>query len=237
MRKVDPNSVIDDFQLQVASALGTWSAIDAVLPANPVTLRRKVASDAFLTLAVAWESFLSDWWVGAINKDATTYIATTEKRLRDEAKRSFGLESADLTAKLVSKKHLTVSEVRRRLDPQERNVVIHGHKERQQRAQFELAGLYRARAHAITMGQWQTVECVRTLRNLLAHRSESARDAFDVEVRKGSLTAPLRWSGHPKLSVAGSMRYLATKREADPTLRVARFHSELSALAELLRVL
>lgn len=236
MRKVDPNSVIDDFKAQVATAEAEWKQIHDALPAKPVALRRKVSSDVLLTLAVAWESFLSDWWVGAINRDASVFLATTETKLRDAAKESFGLEQADLPPKLVSRKHLSVKEVHRRLDPSERNVVIHGHQKRQGRADAELAGDYAVRAKAITAADWQTVECARTIRNLLAHRSESARDALDTEIRQGNLDAALRWTGNRKLSVAGAMRHLATKRPADTNPRVALFHTKLSDLAEKLRV-
>jgi hypothetical protein len=236
MRKVDPNSVIDDFTAQVATARTQWKLIHDALPSSPVSLRRKVAADSFLTLAVAWESFFSDWWIGAINRDASTFMATTESKLRDEAQRSFNLQKADLAPTLVSKKHLSVQEVRRRLDPQERNLVIHGHRERQRRAQQDLAGNYRARAYAITAADWHTVECARAIRNLLAHRSASASDTVHDLLRKQSLTPALRWTGQRKLSVAGAMRYLATKRAADPDLRVSTFHTKLADLAEQLRV-
>lgn len=236
MRKVDPNSVIDDFKHQVADALQQWELIDQATPSTPVALRRKVASDAFLTLAVAWESFFSDWWIGSINRDASTHLTTIEKKLRKEAQRAFGLEASDLARTLVSRSHLSVKEVRHQLDPQDRNVVVHGHKHRQKRAQAELAGNYRERAHAITASSWQTVECARAIRNLLAHRSESARDVLDTVVRKTNLELALRWTGPRKLSVPGTMRYLATKRPVDADLRVAKFHHALSDLAEQLRV-
>jgi hypothetical protein len=163
-------------------------------------------------------------------------MATTERKLREEAQRAFNLQTADLAPTLVSKKHLSVQEVRRRLDPQERNVVIQGHKKRQQRAQLELAGNFRARAHAVSAADWQTVECARAIRNLLAHRSASARDAVDELVRKPNLTPALRWTGQRKLSVAGAMRYLATKRAIDADLRVSTFHTKSADLAEQLRV-
>lgn len=113
MRKVDPNSVIDDFKRQVADALQQWILIDRAIPSTPVALRRKVASDAFLTLAVAWESFFSDWWIGSVNRDASSYLATTELKLREEAQRAFGFEDSDLALRLVSRSHLSVKKVRR----------------------------------------------------------------------------------------------------------------------------
>lgn len=236
MRKVDPNSVIDDFKVQVATALTQWQLIHDALPSSPVSLRRKVAADAFLTVAVAWESFFSDWWIGSINRDASTFLARTETKLRDEAQRTFNLQAVDLAPTLVSKKHLSVAEVRRRLDPQQRNVVMHGHEDRQRRAQVDLAGSYRAKAHAISAADWLTVECTRVVRNLLAHRSASARDAVDEIVRKQNLAPALKWTGQRKLSVAGTALYLATKRDADPDLRVATFHKKLADVAEQLRV-
>lgn len=236
MRKVDPNSIIDDFTAQVATATFEWQLIHDALPSSPVSLRRRVAADSFLTLAVAWESFFSDWWVGAINRDASTFMATTEKELRDEALRTFSLQATDLASTLVSKKHLSVGEVRRRLDPQERNIVFHGHEERQQRAKRDLAGANRVKAHAISESDWQSVEAARAIRNLLAHRSKSARDYVDTVLREQHLMPALQWTGQRRLSVAGAMRYLATKRTNDADLRVVTFHMKLADVAEQLRI-
>lgn len=113
---------------------------------------------------------------------------------------------------------------------------MRGHSDRLKRATAELAGTYRERAHAITPSSWQTVECARAIRNQLAHRSESARDVLDTVVRETNLEPALRWTGPRKLSPAGTMRYLATKRTGDADLRVAKFHHALSDLAEQLRV-
>jgi hypothetical protein len=48
------------------------------------TKRRKtVAEDIFLRMIVAWEEFISNWCIAAVNHDATTFKATTERRLRE----------------------------------------------------------------------------------------------------------------------------------------------------------
>lgn len=118
MNKVDPDVVVDDFITTIRSSHRDWQTIDIALTAQPVAIKRKAATDSFLQLAVTWESFMSDWWVAAINRDSTTFVATLEARLRGYAKRDMRLDpTADLAATLITKAHLDLEAVRRLLDP------------------------------------------------------------------------------------------------------------------------
>jgi hypothetical protein len=54
--------------------------------------RKTVAEDIFLRFAVGWENFISDWFIGAINHDASRFKRTLERKmgewLREEVQRS-----------------------------------------------------------------------------------------------------------------------------------------------------
>jgi hypothetical protein len=236
MRTVDPNGVIDDFEDLVDESLADWIDVAAAISAQPVALRRKVATDAFLSVAVGWESFLSDWWTAAINKDASTFLSQVESALRNEAAARFGLEASDLANKLISRSHLNVNQVRRMLDPNDRNIVIHGYRDLSKRAKAELAGQYQTKATGIASHDWQIAEATRMIRNALAHRSKSAIDAMNQLLRKNSIPLGLRWTGQRNLNIAGTMRYLDTHRPADVDSRVKVYHDRLKSLAAQLRI-
>jgi len=236
VRTADPNGVIDDFEDLVDDSLTDWMSVSAAISLQPVALRRKVATDAFLGVAVSWESFLSDWWTAAINKDPSAFLVQAESALRTDAKARFGLDAADLANKLISRSHLSLDQVRRMLDPNERNIVIHGYKELDKRANAELAGQYRTKATSITSHDWQIAEATRVIRNALAHRSKSALAEMNVLLRKNSVPLSLRWTGQRNLDIAGTMRYLHTHRPALADSRTKVYHDRLKGLAVQLRI-
>lgn len=85
MRKASPNDVAAAFTTATADALADWETIDAALASQSLSLRRRAASDAFLSLAVSWESFLSRWLVAAVNKDASQAVRQLATRLQEHA--------------------------------------------------------------------------------------------------------------------------------------------------------
>src|SRR4051794_15891848 len=97
MRKASPNTVIDRFLASTSSALSDWQTVDTALEGESVGLRRRVASDAFLALAVSWESFLSQWLIAAVNKDSSNAVIYLTRRVRTHAEEELGLSPAHLS--------------------------------------------------------------------------------------------------------------------------------------------
>lgn len=232
MKKVDPNKVVDRFQTAVADSLKSWMTVDTALAGQPVATRRIATTDAFVRLAVTWESFLSNWWIAAINRDPTTFVSRLDKRLREIAAAEMGLQAGDLSTALVARSHLTVEDVRRLADPNGENLVFRSRTDLRRAAERDLAANYRARVTAITSGAWQVADLTRLCRNALVHQSQRALAEINTKLVEPTTKPDFRWTGSRRLDVRGLRRYLRTP-EGDP--RIVTFHNELTALAAVLK--
>jgi hypothetical protein len=67
----------DEFLAVLAGGEEAW------VGATDTATRKVVAEDIFLRMTVAWEGFISDWYIAAVNHDATRSKATIERRLRE----------------------------------------------------------------------------------------------------------------------------------------------------------
>src|SRR4051794_35578274 len=79
MRKKNPNDVIDDFKDFAATSVSTWAQMCGQISGNE--LKKNASVDAFLTVAIGWESFLSDWHIAAINRDSSAFAADLQVRV------------------------------------------------------------------------------------------------------------------------------------------------------------
>lgn len=234
VNKTDPNDIVDDFVAQSASALADWNRIEVAIQQEPLAVRRRGAADAFMALAVAWESFMSQWLVGAVNRDASQAVASLDQKLREHAEGKLRVPAGHVAATLVTKGHLSMAEVRRLLDPKDYNVVIRDRSELRDFATEWLAGPYRAHALAVTPFQFTPVLLTRLIRNALAHRSSAAIAEANRVARLGSTPASFRVTGALQLDVAGWRTYLLQVHHGTP--RVELLHSSLSQFATGLKV-
>lgn len=234
MNKTDPNDVVDDFVNATKVSLQEWKDINTALVGASISLRRKAAADAFMAVAVSWESFLSRWIVGAVNKDASSARMTLEAKLRYHATNDLRIPPGHLTASLVGKSHFSLAEVRQLLDPNDYNVTARDRKELHKLAKTWLAGSYQTQALSMTIPQFKPVLITRLVRNALAHRSTSALTAANEVVRESNTTADLRYVGATRLDIAGWRRYLLVQHGG--VSRVEHFHTRLTSAASLLKV-
>ncbi len=232
MRKASPNEVIDAFVQSTSAGLADWQVIDASL--SDLRLRRRVASDAFLALAVAWETFLSQWLIAAVNRDSSAAVTSLSQRLQDHATNELRVPQTHVSTTLITKNHFTMELVRQLLDPHDNNVVLREHKDLKVFADRWLAASYRQQLSAITPYQFRPVLATRLVRNALAHQSESALKRANNELRKSTMPLALRVTTSRQLNVDGWRRYLLSITSETP--RLAVYHTELAATAQLLRV-
>jgi hypothetical protein len=236
VNKADPDAAVDAFEIDTLQLLADWIAIDDALKLEKVALRRRVATDALLRLAVTWEAFLSDWWVSAVNRDPGPLLGTLDGRMRKFARDNCGLTDADLSATLVTRSHFNVDDIRRLLDPDKRNIVVRSHRELREKAGQELADPYRMEALGISKSDWAVADLVRTTRNALAHRSGGSFDELHRALRSRDLRAPLKLSTTQTLNVAGIGRYLGAKPTGTNSERIAMIHDDLRCLGVKLRI-
>ncbi len=234
MRKASPNDVVAAFITATSDALTDWETIDAALATQPLKLRRRAASDAFLSLAVSWESFLSRWVVASVNKDASQAVSYLTTRLQAHAQDELRVPTTHIAATLITQSHFSLDLVRQLLDPNENNIVLREHSDLDKYARRWLADPYRASLSGISSYQFKPVLATRLIRNALAHESESALKRANDELRKSTVPPGLRVTGTRRLSVDGWRRYLLAISSTRP--RIAILHDDLSAVASLLAV-
>jgi hypothetical protein len=68
---MDPNDVVSDYRELVDDSLAMWQETVDALKVD--RLRKQASIDALLRIAVGWETFLSDWWIAAINRAPTAF--------------------------------------------------------------------------------------------------------------------------------------------------------------------
>lgn len=202
MRKRNPNVVRQSFRKSVNDTLehfdrvrtGT-SAKASVSSATPVPIatndESRLAEMTFMGIAVAWECFLSDLFIAYVNQDPTQVWKTAQASLGKLG----NLKPPGLVPflSLLSTKHLTVSEVEQLLDPKRENLTFPDVSSLRTTANDYLAEEYVRGFYAMTKDDEVLYDCVKALRNCLAHRSERAKKAL---VDKMTIA-----SGRPKTCV------------------------------------
>lgn len=139
----------NDYVAALENAGATWGEVAG-------TRRRKtVAEDIFLRMAVGWEEFVSEWFIGALNHDATRYRARQEQKLKawlDAAvKHSKYAQFAEFFRPPVMSIGgiPRVAVVKRLLVPREGNLSFHSYEELRKRSADCLARKFAERVERI----------------------------------------------------------------------------------------
>jgi hypothetical protein len=230
MCKKDPNAVVDDYLALLDDSLQVWSETVAALPTE--RLRKQASTDAFLRAAVGWETFLSDWYVAAINRAPGPFVAAIRKQLEDRAPSTW--------APVVTfgfGEHPTVEQVVNALDARGRNVTFRDAADLKQRAASDLGPPYFGVVAALQLRDLRVIDAVKAIRDCLAHRSSASVRTMNacldaLSVKEGSL----RKGGQATLRLTGIGKYLHGRRTVQGHRRLVAYHNRLYGLAERLRV-
>jgi hypothetical protein len=233
VNKADPNDFVSSFVDTTNDALADWRTIDGALASSGIRLRRKAASDAFMSLAVAWETFLSHWLIAAVNKDSSKTISALSSKLADYATSELRIPSRHVAATVITQSHFAVAEVRHLLDPNDFNVVLRDWQDLLAYGRKWLAEPYESAITSVTKFQYMPAIVTRLIRNALAHQSTAALTAANDVISKNTTPMTLRWNGQ-RLDVDGWRRYLLTATA--PVPRIEIIHVELGSLAMKLTV-
>lgn len=237
MRKANPNVLIDEFIKRANSSLADWRAIDnAITTIGPgqLPLRRRAATDSFLALAISWESFMSSWFVAAVNREPRTTLTELTKKLKSHATEKLNIPDEILAPSLLITKHLNLETVSTILDASGHNVVVADHADLQAKAKKWLHHPYRTKARAITELEFSAALVARRIRNMFAHESSSgSAEAWKI-VQSTSIHPSFRvTSRKSKLNINGWRGYIFESVDKIPRIEI--FHSELIMLANRLR--
>jgi hypothetical protein len=148
--------------------------------ATPAARRKTVGEDIFLRFVIGWEAFVSEWFIGCVNHDASRYKAAFERRmnnwLQTEAQKTYGRYNVTFAPPtLALDRYPRLADVRDLLDPQEGNIEFRSLQALAVRVNDELAPRYAGRVNALLgAGAGEIVDAALAIRNALAHRSRRA---------------------------------------------------------------
>lgn len=248
-RKRHPNSVIDQFVSDSDRSFERFQSLYEILSLLPEneqrTERQALAVDAAFRLGVLWETFLHEWHVAAAAKDQTRLMqrcAATLASIPGEAQDL--LELLSIVPELP--RHLSLPQVEALLNASGTNLTFRDMREWKSAAKNDLVNPYVGAVLAVANDDESasTIELLRSLRNLLAHGSKSAKESFNRSVRR-------RQPGQ-RIGLVGNANELLMRQERqvhDPgpylnrivlstpmTRRVGVLYGRVSEIAELLRV-
>lgn len=247
MRKASPNDIVDDFVGSVSTALIDWQVVDTAAKANSLSLRvrRRVASDSFLALTVAWERFLSRWLVAAVNKDASRAAARLTEKLKSHAHVELKVPSSHISSPLIATSHFSLASVRGVLGAQDDNIVLRSHKDLQKFADEWLGPALSGSLKTVSSYHFNWVLAMRLIRNALVHQSDKSLRQVNDSLRTSSMPPEIRVVGTRNLSANGCGAYLYKRIAAHTSSqlpmvgrqpRLVLFHFKLSSIAGQLKV-
>ena len=176
MRKKNPTAICDEFKSEMDALVTFRSDLIncAVSAGNQSLLAALVFHRGFVSL----ESFLSAWFLAAINKDSSQFTSHREKRIRD-------LVSSEISTWDESKlsfsppKHISVTDLTTLVDPDEQNLTFYDYDALKKQSDKWLAAVYRTKVDSINYPLPRIYRAAKTIRNCIAHQSKSSFDKMN----------------------------------------------------------
>jgi hypothetical protein len=192
VKKANTKVTVDRFVDRLQTARSDWASMDLALQDAKlaVAVRRRATAASFLAIAVAWEGFMTEWWVAAANRDPSTLLLGKEQALRLTAVQG-GVPKSLLVARLFTTTHPNVEQVGDLLGA-DRNLTFRTHASLQKSAKNQLGPEFAAAVKAITTTEWQHADFTRLARNALAHQSAGAWNALNDHTGQKTVIPALR---------------------------------------------
>jgi hypothetical protein len=234
VRKKNPNDVVAAFQAEVGAVVSDWSAMRTAIGASTGALAKRATVDAFTRVAVAFETFRSDWHIAAINRDSSTLQSKLTSYVHDQLKSS-RYPSLASRVRVSLPAHPPLDLIQEILDPQGGNLSIGGFNHWKKRAGTELADPWRSKITGMHTDDRAVLNAVIAVRNALAH--ESVRSSSSMNSALSSFGAPdsdLR-RGTRNVRPSGIAAYLNAVTAQTDT-RFQRYSTRLHSLSASLVV-
>lgn len=209
---------------------------------------RRVAEDAFLRAAVAFEAFVSDWLPRCLHRDTSQLATTTRKAAQDEIHRrykpqwpgdqdlfrpvqeAFELYLPSVTVEVEIPERVEIAIARRLLAVQDATRSLRDVADLKAFAGRCLARKYRERLTRLTASGEATLDAVIKIRNVLAHRSKRSVQEMNQALRNPALPMSLRV--HQNVTAQTVGRYLRSARDDRP--RYQHFFEAIAVVAHRL---
>jgi hypothetical protein len=186
MRKISPQSIIDDFVEQLGDIKDLY--VEGIGALSHDGGKSRLAEYSLLAAAVAWEGFISDILIAYINKDSA--------RFKQHLRNSFDehLKEHDKAKTVFSKygkielpSHLSKADVQSLANISGSNITFSSFALLEERARAWLVQPHAEKFIVITPSQKGVVNAVIALRNHIAHRSKRSLDAMNDALAEGAL--------------------------------------------------
>lgn len=136
----------------------------------------------FLNAYVSFETFVSDLFLAYVNKDATVFQNSQEKRIRHLVKEDLGNWYKDRVT-LTRERSLNADTVETLLDPNGYNVTFGSAEEMKRLAGKWLAPGYRRKIFTLSNDDFLFIDCCKTIRNVIAHKSKRSLDIMNQQLK------------------------------------------------------
>lgn len=234
MRKIKPESVVDDFKVQLVELNNYFERVQTATVGTPTEVKdiSLLAEQSFVTAAVAFESFVSDLFVAFINRDSSKLQSEYESRIKESVKTKFAQWHAD-QLKFAAVKHLSVDQILEIMDKDGRNITFQTASKMKSEASAWLHKDFADLFKSLTDKDESVVDCVKAVRDFIAHRSDSAKDRMNDELKSVGTAPPNKNLGRGLQKVHHIGSFL--KVEFQAKRRVQLYWERLTAIAESLR--
>jgi hypothetical protein len=234
MRKINPAYVINDFKSQLDELSSYFDRVAAAIVGTPTEQRdlSLLAEQTFVSGAVAFESFLSDLFVAFINRNSSKLQSEYESRIKESVKSKLSQWHAD-QLRFSAVKHLSVDQIIEIMDKEGRNITFSTALKLKAETSAWLHKDYADLFKNLTAEDEAVIDCMKAVRDFIAHRSVSAKKRMNEELQRIGNTPPNENLGRglTKVHYIGSF----LKAEFQASRRVKRYWIRLKRIAESLR--
>lgn len=200
MNKLNPANVADAFEQEVDILLAYYDRATIALRGTTTESAdiSLLNEQVFLTAAISFEGTISDLFFAYVNKDSSQFLATKEQKIKENVAETFGNWYAAKIS-VPHSKHLKADELYPLLDPRGYNITFQNTRNMVAQARKNLPPVYADKYKTITPAQRKLADCIKCIRNHMAHRSDSAFESMTKAL--ASLT------GGPYDSLARNVTY------------------------------
>lgn len=174
MNKLNPINVADAFQNEIDLLLAYYDRATRALggsatESSDISLLNE---QVFLSASISFEGALSDLFFAYVNKDSSCFVAAKEQKIKASLAENFGAWYASKIS-IPHLKHIKAEDLYPLLDPRGYNITFQNTRNMIAQARKNLIPAYAAKYTAITPAQRKLADCVKAVRNYIAHRSDS----------------------------------------------------------------
>lgn len=230
MRKVDPSAIRSDFDREIISLEAfLLESLDSEASQKNRSL---LAELVFHRSYVAFESFLSAWIFGAINRNSNAYIECRITEISELVQKKFSKWDLD-HINFSHPKHLHAADVRALVDRDGRNLTFGSMRELQQLCNSWLAVPYKTKLRNVRPQSLQIIDAAKSIRNCIAHQSPSSFKEMNSQLQRLGHRRNTSGLARKVNSVKNVGAYLKSKHGGK--MRVEMFLSEFRLFGEQLR--